>query len=137
MTVGAILVAVGLLGFVWGANPPDPGKLPTAAVLPQTPTEVKFLLTEKGRSQYKQVLGAECKLDGVLEGIAMSVSGQEYQVATKRQNGCSSAWLTLGPALAQVSPAEDAQPAPSKSASGSAANTPAPTGSATPTATPK
>lgn len=107
---GAVLTAVGLLSFVWGANPPDPGDLPTAVVLPQTPSQVKFLLTNAGREKYRTTLGgSSCNVDVVLEGIAMSVSGQEYKVASKQTAGCTSAWLVLSPDLARVAPAEDAE----------------------------
>lgn len=134
--LGAVLTAVGLLSFVWGANPPDPGTLPTAEVLPQTPTEVKFLLTDAGRAKYKDALGGvSCKTEGVLEGIAMSVSGQEYRVASKQTAGCTSTWMVLGPELARVSPAGTSEKE-SESPTATASPTPTEGSTATATATP-
>lgn len=129
--LGAVLTSLGLLGFVWGANPPDPGKLAAPPVLPQTPTAVKFLLTADGQKEYADELGESCPLDTALEGIAMSVSGDVYTVASKQTDLCTSSWLVLSPKRARVALADKEEPAAAGTKASGSSTTVTPSGSGT------
>jgi hypothetical protein len=98
-TVGA---ALGLVAFAWGSHAPQDSGLSTGEVLPRTPSKVTLLLLHPDK--FRGQLGVDCETKGGLPAMAMTVSGDSYQVATEETPTCHSAWLTIRPEDGVVSP---------------------------------
>jgi hypothetical protein len=94
MLGGALVGTVGIVAFVWGANPP---KSETAdPIVRPVPTEVVVALTKTGREVLGDSLGKGC--DGHRIN-AISVGGTENnpRVVTLAQHGCKLAQFSLPP----------------------------------------
>lgn len=91
--LAAAAAALGITMFAWGANPPEEGTEP-GQVLPPTPSNVNVKFTGNTDAVQRQ-LGKNCDLSKPVPAIAMTVTGQTYQVATVKTAKCASVWLTV------------------------------------------
>jgi hypothetical protein len=99
----AATAALGIALFAWGANPPDVTKIEPGEVLPKTPSDVTILFSNASDAT-KNALGAGCDLTKGVDAVAMTVSGETYQVATLKTDTCNSAWVTVDPGQGKVVP---------------------------------
>jgi hypothetical protein len=104
--LGAVISAIGIVAFAWGANPPEPkDKIPGGEVLPKTPSEVAIIVGDNAnqRAILASQLGDSCDLSNIA-GIAVEVSGDTYKVVTLKTDKCKSQLLTIFPAVGKVVP---------------------------------
>lgn len=106
MLVGALVAAAGLGAFAWGANGPARDPVPAGEVLPKTPSEVTVIIKAASRSDIAKLLGSGCDVAS-LDGIALAVKGDTYQIATVKTKECSPALLEVSPAIGDVVPRVD------------------------------
>jgi hypothetical protein len=111
VVLGALVAAIGVSAFAWGANPPDRTAIDPGEVVPKTPSQVTVALTEAGAATYRAVLGDDCET-GAIKAIAFSVTGTTYEVVTERTDECQSVPLKVteefGTVVPRVEP--DAKP---------------------------
>jgi hypothetical protein len=103
---GAVLVAVGITAFGWGANPPEEEMAPI--VIPAA-TEVVVNVDEEDRAELQEILGANCDLSAV-QGVAVEAIGETYRVASVATPECESALFTVSRNVGQVLPASLLEP---------------------------
>lgn len=101
LAVAAVVAAVGIACFAWGANPPKQDVPLTRQVLPPAPSNVSVLLTAPSAALQKQ-LGPRCDLTKPLAAVAVAVHGEVYQVATVATKTCAPSWLSVGPGKGHV-----------------------------------
>jgi hypothetical protein len=104
IAVGAVLAAVGIATFAWGANPPSSESAP---IVVPAPTDVTVQINKAQRPALQSRLGADCDLSN-LEGVAVGVVGESYQVATVATTDCTASLITVTPDIGRVSVASDA-----------------------------
>jgi hypothetical protein len=99
----AVAAAIGIALFAWGANPPDVTRIEPGEVLKKAPSEVTILFSNASDAT-KEALGEGCDLAKGVDAVAMTVSGETYQVATLETDTCNSVWLTVDPGQGKVVP---------------------------------
>lgn len=103
VVAGAVIAALGITAFAWGANGPSTPSIDPGEVLPKTPSEVTVVLTQKGRQEFGARLGATCD-PAKVAAVAFEVTGETYKVTTERTEDCKSAHLAVSPELGRVIP---------------------------------
>lgn len=98
MAAGAVLAAAGIAAFAWGANPPASES--TALVIP-SPTEVVVQIDKEDRAGLQSTLGTGCDL-GNLQGVAVDVVGESYEIATVATEECNASLITVTPDIGRV-----------------------------------
>jgi hypothetical protein len=104
IAAGAVLAAIGIAIFAWGANPPD---AVSAAVVMSVPTDVVVAIDKEDRPVLQSSLGASCDLSD-LHGVAVGVVGETVQVATVATKDCKVALIEVTHDMGRVSATSDA-----------------------------
>jgi hypothetical protein len=99
MAAAAVAAAAGIVAFAWGANPPHP--LSSGELLPATPSDVTVVFSKPVPASVTQVLGPNCDFSNVA-AIAMTVTGDTYQVATLKTDTCQAVFLSIPPYVGHV-----------------------------------
>lgn len=103
VVAGAVIAALGITAFAWGANGPSTPSIDPGEVLPKTPSEVTVVLNEKGKQELGARLGTKCDPSKVA-AVAFVVEGEAYTVTTERTDNCNSVQFTVSPELGRVIP---------------------------------
>ena len=105
MVVGALVTAVGITAFAWGANAPAATSLDGGEVLPKTPSEVTVILNDAGTNKFGRALGVPRGCDATnVSGIALEVSKTTYNVVSVRTDKCAVVTMAITDDLGKVIP---------------------------------
>ena len=105
MVVGALMAALGITAFAWGANAPESKSLNGGEVLPKSPSEVTVILTDKGIKEFGGNIRRNDKCDlSNLSAIAFAVNRGAYDVVTVATDNCNVHQMSVTAAQGQVIP---------------------------------
>lgn len=105
---GALMAAVGITMFAWGANAPDISEVDGGEVLPKTPSSVTVILSDDGTERFVDALGPSCASSNVA-AIALEVDKTTYTVVSVRTEDCAVVTMQISEDLGIVIPRGNAE----------------------------